>query len=506
MIPQTTNANGNRQKQKPTTTATDLTIYGKVPPQATELEKAILGTALLNKHDAETAIELLRPECFYHDVHQRVFRAMLSLTNKNMPVEMLTVVEELKRMGELETVGGPFIIAKLTDNTTSGIESYCKIVLEKFMQREVIRMCGDILNEAYEDSTDVFDTLDHAEKELTAIVNNVSRGEVQMPGNIVVGIIERVDMLRNKPDYLTGVPTGFKQINDLTNGWQNTDLIIVAARPSVGKTALALNLARNAMVSEKQIPTAFFSLEMSSQQLMQRMISCEGQIPLKNIISGKFDNEDQYKQFLHASGKVAEMPFFIDDTAALNIMEFRSKARKLVRKQKVGLIIIDYLQLMNGMRHDKDNKNREGEISYISRSLKAVAKELNVPVIALSQLSRAVESRAGGKHQLSDLRESGAIEQDADMVMFLSRPSYQQNEKEVDPELQHDLDVDCKKHRMGSLFTQALKIDLSIQRIFGLRDWETYQSNFQKDSRFTPPSRFIPVSKSRYNTFDDAPF
>lgn len=481
-----------------------------MPPQAIDLEKAILGTILLNKHDFEVTAELLRPECFYLDVHQRIFKAMVRLSQKNIPVEMLTVAEELKRTEELEIIGGPFIIAKLTDNTTSDVESYCKIVLEKFMHREVIRMCGDLLTESYQDSTDVFDTLDNAEKQLTAIVNNISRGEVQTPENIVVQIIERIDMLRNNPGALTGVPTGFKQINDLTNGWQKTDLVIVAARPSVGKTAFALNLARNAMVSEQHTPVAFFSLEMSASQLMQRVIACEGQIPLKSLINGKFENEDQYNQFLIASDRVAAMPFYVDDTPALNVMEFRSKARKLVRKNKVGLIIIDYLQLMNGMKHDRDSKSREGEISYISRSLKAVAKELNVPVIALSQLSRAVENRQGGKHQLSDLRESGAIEQDADMVMFLSRPSYQQNEKEVDPELQHDLDVDCKKHRMGQLFTQALKIDLSIQRIFGLRDWETYSYNLQNSSRFIPVSTIskpTPPSYTRFNnTNDDYPF
>src|SRR6476659_6506199 len=382
--------NLNRDKKNRRKAPLDLStmIYGKVPPQAKDLEEAVLGAIMLEKGAFDAVIEILKPECFYVDAHQRIFRAMTSLANKSQPIDMLTVVEELRFKEELDIVGGPYYVTKLTNAVVSSanIEAHSRIVLQKFIQRELIRISGEIISDAYEDSTDVFDLLDQAESKMYEVTSNHLKNNYESIDSVLVKTIQRIEDLRHKNEDITGVPSGFPSLDRVTYGWQSTDLIILAARPAVGKTAFALNLARSAALhASKPTPVAVFSLEMSAAQLVQRILSAESEIMLEKISRGKL--EDYEYQQLHAKGikRLEQAPIYIDDTAALNIFEFRAKARRLVHKHKVGLIIIDYLQLMSGST-DR-NGNREQEISTISRNLKALAKELNVPLIAVSHLS-----------------------------------------------------------------------------------------------------------------------
>ena len=447
-------------------------VFGKVPPQAKELEEAILGAIMLEKSAFDTVIEILKPECFYVDAHQKIFKAMQGLAIKSLPIDMLTVVEELKLREELEIVGGPYYVTKLTNSVVSSanIDAHSRIVLQKFIQRELIRISGEIIGDAYEDSTDVFDLLDNAEGKLFEITNNHLRKNFDDIDSVLVKTFNRIEDMRNRKDEITGVPTGFPTLDKITYGWQPTDLIILAARPSVGKTAFALNLARTAAIRPKgddRPPTAvaFFSLEMSSSQLVQRILSAESEIWLEKIARGKLEEHEMKQLYKNGFDRLSKAPIFIDDSAALNIFELRAKCRRLKNKHNVGLIIIDYLQLMSGSA-DR-NSNREQEISKISRDLKSLAKELQVPIIALSQLSREVEKRKEGNKmpQLSDLRESGAIEQDADLVMFLYRPEYYEvTTDEFGESNKGETHVKIAKHRNGSLETIKLKALLHIQK------------------------------------------
>lgn len=445
-------------------------VFGKIPPQAKELEEAILGAMMLEKGAFDTVAEILKPECFYMDANQRIFKAMQALAIKSMPIDMLTVVEELKLKEELDIVGGPYYVSQLTNAVVSSanIEAHCRIVVQKFIQRELIRISGEIIGEAYEDSTDVFDLLDNAEGKLFEITNNHLRKNFDDIESVLVKTFNRIEDMRSRSDEITGVPTGFPTLDKITYGWQPTDLIILAARPSVGKTAFALNLARSAALrydGSTPTPVAFFSLEMSSAQLVQRVLSAESEIPLEKISRGRLEEHEMKQLYKKGFDKLSKAPIFIDDSAALNIFELRAKCRRLKNKHNVGMIIIDYLQLMTGSA-DR-NSNREQEISKISRDLKSLAKELQVPIIALSQLSREVEKRKEGNKipQLSDLRESGAIEQDADMVMFLYRPEYYEiTENEFGESNKGETHVKIAKHRNGSLETVKLKALLHIQK------------------------------------------
>ncbi|MBV9963748.1 MAG: replicative DNA helicase [Parafilimonas sp.] len=466
------NQNKDRRTRRKSSIDLSTMVYGKLPPQARELEEAVLGAIMLEKSAFDTIVEILKPECFYTDAHQRIFRAFQSLAQQSMPIDMLTVVEELKTKEELEEVGGPYYITKLTNAvvSTANIEAHARIILQKFIQRELIRISGEIIGDAYEDSTDVFDLLDESETKMFNITNNYLKKNYEDIGNALAKAINRIDELRTKKEDISGVPSGFASLDRVTYGWQPTDLIILAARPSVGKTALALNLARNAALNPiKKTPVGVFSLEMSASQLVQRILSAESEIALEKIARGKLE-EYEYQQ-LHTKGikKLEQAPIFIDDTAALNIFEFRAKARRLVNKHNVGLIIIDYLQLMSGT--GDRGANREQEISNISRNLKALAKELNIPIIALSQLSRAVETRKESKMpQLSDLRESGAIEQDADMVMFIYRPEYYENYSNENGEsTRGETHIKIAKHRNGSLENIKLRALLHIQKF---EEWD----------------------------------
>src|ERR1700742_977874 len=462
------NKDRNKLRRKPSVDLSTM-VYGKIPPQAKELEEAVLGAIMLEKSAFDTVVEILKPECFYLEGHQRIFRAMQGLAQKSQPIAILTGVEELKVRQELEMVGGPYAVTKLTNSVVSSanIETHARIILQKFIQRELIRISGEIIGDAYEDSTDVFDLLDDAESKLVEITNNHLRKNFDSIDTILVKTIQRIEDLRHKQDEITGVPSGFPSLDKITYGWQPTDLIILAARPAVGKTAFALNLARNAALSAtKPTPVAFFSLEMSSAQLVQCILSAEAEIYMEKIARGRLEDHEMKQLYKKGIDRLAKAPIFIDDTPALNIFELRAKCRRLKNKHNIGFIIIDYLQLMSG-GGDSKGGNREQEISRISRDLKGLAKELQVPIIALSQLSRAVESRKEGEKipQLSDLRESGAIEQDADMVMFLYRPEYYGiTANEMGESNKGETHVKIAKHRNGSLDTVKLRALLHIQK------------------------------------------
>jgi replicative DNA helicase len=466
-----TNINKDRKQRRKSQLDLSTMVYGKVPPQAKDLEEAVLGAIMLEKAAFDTVVEILKPECFYVEAHQRIFRSMQSLANKSQPIDILTVAEELRSKDELEMIGGAYYVTKLTNAVVSSanIEAHARIVLQKFIQRELIRISGEIIGDAFEDTTDVFDLLDDAESKLFEITNNHLRKNFDTIDSVLVKTIQRIEDLRHKNEDVTGVPSGFTHLDRITYGWQNTDLIILAARPAVGKTAFALNLARNAVMHPtKPTPVALFSLEMSAGQLVQRILSAESEIWLEKIARGKLEEHEMKQLYARGIQRLAQAPLFIDDTPALNIFELRAKCRRLKNKHNIGMIIIDYLQLMSGTNENR-NTNREQEISNISRNLKGLAKELNVPIIALSQLSRAVETR-GSKEgsrvpQLSDLRESGAIEQDADMVMFLYRPEYYDVTTNAEGENTKGLtEVKIAKHRNGSLDTVKLKALLHIQK------------------------------------------
>ena len=472
-----TNLSRDRKRRS---TSVDLSamVYGKVPPQAKELEEAVLGAIMLEKSAFDSLVDTnLKPECFYVEAHSIIFRAMMDMQQRGVPIDILTVVEELKHKEQLEAVGGAYYVTKLTNAvvSTANIEAHARIILEKFIERELIRISGEIIGDAYDESTDVFDLLDESETKMFNITNNYLKKNFEDIGNVLAKTINRIDHLRKQEDDISGVTSGYPALDRVTYGWQPTDLIILAARPSVGKTAFALNLARNAALNPiKPTGVGFFSLEMSSSQLVQRILSAESEIPLEKISRGKLE-EYEYQQLLTKGIKRLETaPLFIDDTPALNIFEFRAKARRLVNKHNVGLIIIDYLQLMSGS--SDRGANREQEISNISRNLKALAKELNIPIVALSQLNRAVETRKESKIPvLADLRESGAIEQDADMVMFIYRPEYHDIlNNEHGESTSGETHIRIAKHRNGSLENIKLKALLHIQKFI---DWDGGNNN-----------------------------
>lgn len=511
-------SNVNRDKKQRRKAPVDLStmVYGKVPPQARELEEAILGAVMLEKGAFDTVIEILKPECFYVDAHQRVYRAMQGLANKSQPIDILTVVEELRFREELDMVGGPYFVTKLTNSVVSSanIEAHSRIVLQKFIQRELIRISGEIISEAYEDSTDVFDLLDMAESKMYDVTSNHLKNSYQSIDSVLVKTIQRIEDLRHRNEDITGVPSGFPALDKVTYGWQNTDLIILAARPAVGKTAFALNLARNAALHPtKPTPVAVFSLEMSAGQLVQRILSAESEIWLEKIARGKMEEHEMKQLYAKGIQRLAQAPIFIDDSAALNIFELRAKCRRLKSINNIGFIIIDYLQLMSGTG-DKGS-NREQEISTISRNLKGLAKELQVPIIALSQLSREVEKRKDGEKmpQLSDLRESGAIEQDADMVCFIYRPEYYNiNNNEMGESNRGETHIRIAKHRNGSLETIVLRARLEIQRFYddsGGGDFggSNIPSNFKPVTDTEGPRMYIQTgSKMNDLQDDDDPF
>lgn len=479
-------------------------VYGKVPPQARDLEVAVLGSIMIDVHAFDVVAELLSPECFYTDPHQRIFRAMMELSRKYQPIDILSVIQELKFREELELVGGSHYVTGLTNSVTSGVNNthYCRIIYQKFILREMIRMGGEAVTLAYEDSTDAFDLLQHHEKEFTCLTTRNVKNFVSMDDALMTGI-KQIESLRQNPQHITGVPCDLIEVDRATHGWQKTDLIILAARPGVGKTAFALQIARAAATNRyRPVPVAFFSLEMSTSQLMQRNISAESEIYLEFIRSGRIDDEQMKHIHKTAVNKLSNARIFFDDRAALTIFELRTACRRFKRlwaKQygtDEGLLIVDYIQLMSGS--DERHSNREREIAQISRGLKQIAKDLDVPVIALSQLSREPEKRKGESKmpQLSDLRESGAIEQDADVVMFLYRPEYHDiTANEMGESTSGETHLKFAKHRNGSPQTVKLTAKLNIQKFF----------SFESNNAATPQSTWRPVNLP-YNEKNDLPF
>ena len=341
---------------------------GKIQPQANDLEQAVLGAIMLDKSAFDTVSEILHEDCFYNGVHQIIFSAMKKLNSRGVPVDILTVVQELISLGQLDKVGGPFYVTSLTNQVVSAanIEHHSRIVLQKHIQRQIIRMSGELHNMGYDDATDVFDLMDYAEKSLFAITGMISKNEYKHIKEEIPAFLDRLELLSLKDEQVTGVPSGFKELDRVTNGWQNTDLIIIAARPSVGKTAFALNLARNAAMDQhKSTNVGLFSIEMSSQQLIQRIMSREAGINMGALSRGRVG---RFEVLAAAAENLMQANIYIDDSSSLNLYELKSKARKMVKKHEVGLIIIDYLQLMQG--ETKKNSNREQEISTISRSRK----------------------------------------------------------------------------------------------------------------------------------------
>ena len=398
------------------TPAPDL---GRVPPQAVEVEQAVLGAMMLEQRALSRAFEILDKSCFYHAPHSRIFEAMNTLFEQGTAVDQLTLTEELKRRGQLDEVGGVVYLAKLGSEvaTAANIDFHARIVFEKALSRKLIEAASEISERAYAADEDVQTQLDKAEQQLFSLSEN-QIGEGFEPLEKVMGdAFEHIERIHAKTDTVLGVDTGFANLNDLTSGFQKGDLIILAARPSVGKTALALTLGRNAAV-EAEVGVAIFSLEMSKMQLAQRLLSAETKVDLHRLRTGRLSDED-WMHLTRNIDRLAQAPIYIDDTPGISVLEARAKARRLQREYGIGMVVIDYLQLMSGHLR---TQSREQEISQISRGLKAMAKELDVPVLALSQLSRAVESRTDRRPQLSDLRESGSLEQDADVVMFIYRP------------------------------------------------------------------------------------
>jgi replicative DNA helicase len=483
-------------------------VFGKVPPQAPALEEAVLGAMMLEKDAVSVVIEILRAESFYVEAHSLIYEAISRLFEKSQPVDLLTVTEELRVKGDLERIGGPYYLVELTNRVSSSanVEYHARIVAQKHLQRELIRISTETIRDAYEDTTDVFDLLDRSENNLFKITEqNLSRGYLTM-GTLMNKAIKQLEELSTRQDGLTGVPTGFVALDRLTNGWQSSDLIIMAARPGMGKTAFTLALARNAAV-DFNFPVAFFSLEMSALQLVNRIIAMETEISQDKIRSGKLQ-DFEWQQMHSAVERLSEVPIFIDDTPGIGIFELRAKCRRLKMQHDIKLIMIDYLQLMTG-GGDQKGGNREQEISQISRSLKGLAKELNVPVIALSQLSRAVETRGGSKRpMLSDLRESGAIEQDADIVSFIYRPEYYDIlEDEQGNSLKGVAEIIVAKHRNGSLDTVKLKWDGQYAK-FGNLGEDGFALSGLGDDDFFASSNFDTAEtfSSKMNSAEPSPF
>ena len=485
-----------------------LSELGKIPPQAIELEEAVLGAVMLEKDALITILEILKPESFYKDEHQKIYKAIRDLSVKQQPIDILTVKEELRRNGELESVGGAYYITQLTNRVASAahVEYHARIIAQKFIQRELIRTSSEIQTRAYDEGADVLDLLDFSGNEIFKIAEGNVKKEVIQLNVLVKKAVELIEEAGKREDGLNGIPSGFTGIDRITSGWQLSDLVIVAARPSMGKTAFVLSMTRNMAVDHKQ-PIALFSLEMASIQLVNRLIVGETELSAEKIRNGKLA-QHEWTQLETKVQTLIEAPIFIDDTPAISLFELRSKCRRLKQQHDIKCVIIDYLQLMTTGTDMRGN--REQEVSIISRSLKALAKELNIPIIALSQLNRSVEMRSGDKRpQLSDLRESGAIEQDADIVLFIHRPEkYGILQDENGNSTVGMADIIIAKHRNGAIGDVSLRFRSEFVR------FEDYIPDFSSGADFNASvSSFSskmndapPISIEPNKNFDSAPF
>ncbi len=481
------------RKSSPKSNTPLLNEYGKLPPQALELEEAVLGALMLQKDAYSQVCDYLKPDCFYKDAHRYIYTAIMNLASKQDPVDMMTVTEQLRREGKLEEAGGPFYIAQLTSRVVSSvhIEYHARILAQKYLARELIRFSTDIQNKAFDEKTDVDDLMQEAEGALFEISQRNVKKDYTQINPVIDEALRQIEVAANRPDGLSGVTSGFRELDKMTSGWQRSDLIIIAARPAMGKTAFVLSMARN--MAENNSPVALFSLEMSNVQLVNRLLVNVCEIPGEKIKNGNLDKYE-WEQLHHRVRNLFDMPIFVDDTPSLSIFELNTKARRLVKEHGVSCIIIDYLQLMNasGMNFG----SREQEVSMISRSLKQLAKELNIPIIALSQLNRGVESRTGDdkRPQLADLRESGAIEQDADMVLFIHRPEYYKiTEDKMGNSLIGLAEIIIAKHRNGAVGDVRLRFKSELAKFMNLEDG--YDSSFSTegivhDSKFNSESDF----------------
>jgi len=448
---------------------------GKIPPQAIDLEEVVLGAMMIDKKGVDEVIDILSADAFYKESHKHIFEAIFKLFENSEPVDLLTVSSQLKKDQKLDLIGGDFYLISLTQRVSSSahIEFHARIILQKYIQRSLIKISSEIIEEAYDETKDVFDLLDNAEAKLYEVTQGNVKKSTETAQSLVIQAKKKIEEISNK-EGMSGIPSGFDRLDKLTSGWQPSDLIIVAARPGMGKTAFTLTMARNVAVNTN-IPVAFFSLEMSSVQLITRLISSETGLSSEKLRTGKLEKHE-WEQLNVKVKTLEKAPLFIDDTPSLSIFDLRAKARRLASQYGIKMIMIDYLQLMTAGGSQKGG-NREQEISTISRNLKALAKELSIPVIALSQLSRAVETRGGSKRPLlSDLRESGAIEQDADIVSFIYRPEYYKIDEWDDEErspTEGQGEFIVAKHRNGGLENIRLKFIGHLGKFDNLDDFDT---------------------------------
>jgi replicative DNA helicase len=482
--------NQQRTKQAPRlmlpATAGDI---GKLPPQAVELEEAVLGALMLERDTLDITIEILVADAFYKEAHGYIYQSIRSLHSRNEPVDILTVTQQLKRDGKLELVGGAYYISQLTNRVASGanVEFHARIIAQKYLQRELIRISSETIRDAYEDTSDVFELADEAMGNMLTVVDSNTRSSkaIRSVGDYAAESVKQLEIRTSRPDGLTGVPTGIKLLDLTIGGWQRSDLIIIAARPGMGKTAFVLGAAKHA--SSNGYPAGFLSLEMPGIQLADRLIVELSGVDAKLYKRGRLGNGEM-EEVRRAAQYLNEVQLFIDETPSLSILEIRARARRLIRERQIELLIVDYLQLAQGDESKGRQGNREQEIASISRGLKSIAKELGIPVIALSQLSRQVEARGGDKRpQLSDLRESGTLEQDADIVMFIHRPEYYGFMTDEQGKSTIGLaELIIAKHRNGDVGTIDVNFDSNYTRFRDIElpkpsikpstDWSTSQS------------------------------
>jgi replicative DNA helicase len=484
---------------------------GKIPPQAIDLEEAVLGAMMIDKKGVDDVIDILHSEAFYKPAHQFIYDAIHTLFENSEPIDLLTVSNQLKKSEKLEAVGGDFYLINLSQKVSSSahIEFHARIILQKYIQRKLITISSEIITNSYDETVDVFDLLDDAETKLFDITQGNLKKSSEAAHNLVSQALKKIEDISNK-EGMSGVATGFGKLDQLTSGWQPSDLVILAARPGMGKTAFVMSMAKNIAI-DFNMAVAIFSLEMSSVQLITRMISSETGISSEKLRKGSLETYE-WEALNVKVKKLSDAPIFIDDTPSLSVFDLRAKARRLVSQHDVKIVIIDYLQLMTAGSNTKSSGNREQEISTISRNLKALAKELNVPVIALSQLSRAVETRGGSKRPLlSDLRESGAIEQDADIVSFIYRPEYygltEWDDDERTP-CEGQAEFIVAKHRNGGLENIRMKFIGRLAKFANLDEgFETeFQSSMNTDS--ISPSNFSSANDAfgHLGNEDDVPF
>jgi replicative DNA helicase len=470
-----------KQKNSVRPAIANMPDFGKVPPQAIDMEEAVLGAIMLEKEAVITILDILKPESFYKESHQKIFKAISDLSLKEFPVDLYTVTEELRSYHELESVGGPVYLTQLTSKVVSAanVDYHARIVAQKYIQRELIRVSTDIQNRSFDDTYDVTELLDFSENALFQIAEGNIKREVSPINMVIKEAIREIEEAGKREDALVGTPSGFTKLDRLTSGWQKSELIIIAGRPSMGKTAFALSMARNMAIDHGK-KVAIFSCEMSSIQLVNRLIIAETDIPGDKIKNGRL-SEEEWKHLDSRIKKLVQAPIFIDDTPAISIFELRAKCRRLMAQHKLDIVILDYLQLMSG---PENAGSREQEVSNISRSLKSIAKELNVPILALSQLNRSVEMRGGTKRPLlSDLRESGAIEQDADMVVFIHRqdkfgiPTFEDGSS-----TKNIAEIILAKNRNGPVDDVKLRFREEKAQFVDIDDFEIESSAENKDS------------------------